>query len=260
MAATDEFARLCDVIHKLRTHCPWDREQTHESLRPYLLEEAYEVLHALDAGDRDELREELGDLMLQIVLHAEIADESDEFDITDVLRAISDKLIRRHPHVFGDVRVDDASEVLGNWERIKRGEKAGETRSALAGVPDSLPALLKAVRMLSKMRHSGVDPLAGRCSLTDARRRIDALAEGHSDPVDAERDVGLLALASAEAAVRIGVNPEDALRGVLQRLGAAFQREEQTAAEKGHALADLSEEERAEIAARLLAVCEGMSS
>jgi len=256
MTKHDEFARLCEIMHTLRTQCPWDRKQTHESLRPYLLEEAHEVLHALDVGDRDELREELGDLMLQIIFHSEIADE---FDIDDVLRAINDKLVRRHPHVFADVQLDDADAVIDNWERIKRSEKAGETRSALAGVPDSLPALLKAVRMLSKMRHSGVDPLAGRCSLTDARRRIDALVQGHSDAADAERDVGLLALASAEAAVRIDVNPEDALRQVLQRLGAAFQREEQAAAEKGSALADLSEEERAAIAARLLAICEGMS-
>jgi len=256
MTMPDEFVRLCDVIHELRAHCPWDRKQTHESLRPYLLEEAYEVLHALDAGDRSELCEELGDLMLQIVLHAEIGAESGEFDIADVLRGICDKLVRRHPHVFRDVQVDGADEVLDNWEQIKRSEKGDGRRSALAGVPDSLPALLKAVRMLSKMRHSGVDPLAGRCSLTDARLRIDALLEGHVDGADAERDVGLLALATAEAALRIGVNAEDALRGVLLRLAEAFQREEHDAAERGCALADLSKAERAAVAARLLAACE----
>jgi MazG family protein len=257
MTTRDEFVRLCDVIHKLRAQCPWDRKQTHESLRPYLLEEAYEVLHALDAGDRGELREELGDLMLQIVLHAEIAAESGQFDIADVMRTITEKLIRRHPHVFKDVQVDGAEQVLDNWEQIKRAEKGDGRRSALAGVPESLPALLKAVRMLSKMRHSGVDPLAGRCALTDARQRIDALLHGDGDAAAVERDVGLLALATAEAGVRIGVNAEDALRGVLHRLGEAFQREEHAAAERGRTLDDLSEEESAAVIARLLVACEG---
>ncbi len=119
MPAADEFIRLLDIMHRLRAECPWDREQTHASLRAYLLEESYEVLHALDEERYDELREELGDLMLQVVFHAEIAQEDGRFDIADVLHEINEKLVRRHPHVFADASADDAEAVLRRWSRSR---------------------------------------------------------------------------------------------------------------------------------------------
>ena len=154
------FDRLVAVMARLRSQegCPWDQEQTHQSLRPYLLEEAYEVLEAIDAEDDEELCSELGDVLLQVVFHAQVATERDSFTIDDVCAAIVDKLVRRHPHVFGDVEVDDAEQVVVNWERIKRSERNGaEPGSTLDGVPRHLPALLRAQRIQDKASRIGFD-------------------------------------------------------------------------------------------------------
>src|SRR4249920_3421425 len=145
--ARDAFGRLVDIMARLRAPggCPWDREQTPESLRPYLVEEAYEVLDAIDRGDLDGQRDELGDVLLQVVFHAEIAAERGQFRLADVARAIADKLVRRHPHVFADVQVRDADEVVRNWRRIKAEERraagGGAEPTLLAAVPTGLPAL-----------------------------------------------------------------------------------------------------------------------
>ncbi|MDA3800146.1 MAG: nucleoside triphosphate pyrophosphohydrolase [Kiritimatiellae bacterium] len=148
---------LLSVVETLRGEngCPWDREQTIESLRPYLIEEAYELLDAIDGGDLAEHREELGDVLLQVALQSEIRKEADEFDFDDVAEEIAEKLIRRHPHVFGDVEVENAEEVLKNWEKIKKTEKTEEKRSVLAGVPKHLPALQKAQRIQSRAAKVG---------------------------------------------------------------------------------------------------------
>ena len=253
MTAESEFARLVDIMRQLRRSCPWDREQTHESLRPYLLEESYEVLHALDEGSPDALREELGDLMLQIVFHAEIAGESGEFDIDDVLRTINEKLVRRHPHVFGDTPADDAEAVLRNWVRIKRDEK--DRTSVLDGIPAELPSLLKAARTLSRARQAGVDPLGARDVFSVAAASLGRLRSA-GDRVDrpaTEKALGMLFLALAELADRADVNAEDALRTTLKRFADALRREEARLDERGRSLADLTGPEREALAGRLLA-------
>lgn len=150
------FDRLVKIMHELRQKCPWDRKQTRESLKPYLIEEAYEVLDAIEKGDVEKLKEELGDLLLQVVFHAEIAKERNEFDIYDVIEFLCNKLIYRHPHVFGDVKVMDAEEVLRNWEKLKKQEKNYES-SVLDGVPDQLPALIQAYRLQEKASKVGFD-------------------------------------------------------------------------------------------------------
>ena len=137
--------------------CPWDREQTHQSLRPFLLEESYEVLEALVSGKSEKFCEELGDLLLQIVFHAQLAAEKGQFDIDEVIKSISEKLIRRHPHVFADTKVDGVAGVLANWEQIKLSEIPGERESVLDGVPPDFPALLKAEKLQSKAAKVGFD-------------------------------------------------------------------------------------------------------
>ncbi|MCD0447826.1 MazG family protein [Actinocorallia sp. API 0066] len=170
-------ARLLDMVSvmaRLRRDCPWDRKQTHASLVPYLVEETYETVDAIASGDPDELREELGDVLFQVVFHAAVAAErADGFTIDDVAAGIVDKLIRRHPHVFADVEVTGADEVVANWDEIKKAEKAG--RPLLAGVPRSLPAVLEAEDLLRKARKAGVpeELLEGHNTLTDAAQAAE---------------------------------------------------------------------------------------
>lgn len=159
---TDEqagFGRIMEIMRRLRGPggCPWDAEQTHESLKRYLLEEAYEVIEAIDAGSPEMLREELGDLLLQPVFHAVVAEERGAFAMADVLETLAEKLVSRHPHVFGDQVVRTSDEQIENWERIKQKEKAQERRSALAGVPAHLPALMRAQKVTEKASRVGFD-------------------------------------------------------------------------------------------------------
>ncbi len=152
---------LLDVMARLRSPdgCPWDREQDHRSLRFHAVEEVYELIDAIEAGDDHELREELGDLLLQVVFHSQLAAERGAFDFEQVARSITDKLLRRHPHVFGDVKVKNVAEVWANWEQIKRAEKAGTHRervSALDGIPKHLPALLRSEKLVKKARKQGL--------------------------------------------------------------------------------------------------------
>ena len=151
--------RLINIMARLRgpSGCPWDKEQTPQSLKPYLIEEAYEVLEAIDRNDDSEIKEELGDLLLQVVFHAQIASEENRFTIDDVAEAIADKLIRRHPHVFGDTQADTPDEVIRNWEAIKAEEKPDKRASLLDGVPQHLPALLKARRLQEKAARVGFE-------------------------------------------------------------------------------------------------------
>lgn len=269
MTAADEFIRLLDIMHRLRAECPWDREQTHASLRAYLLEEAYEVLQALDEARYDDLREELGDLMLQVVFHAEIAHEDGRFDIADVLREINEKLIRRHPHVYEDAggaraEADSAEAVLRRWESIKTRQEKKE--SLLDGVPPQLPALLQALRVLAKIKQAGVEPMEVRDPAEEARRSLERLADAveQTTPVEgvalgsaaADRALGMLGLSIVAMAARIGVNPEDAVRRAVARLTDAFRREEENLRQEGRLFGQLSEKELARIAARVLDACE----
>jgi len=256
MSAGDEFTRLVEIMRKLRTQCPWDRSQSHDTLRVYLLEEAYEVLHALDDHRYDDLREELGDLMLQIVFHAEIAEEANLFKMEDVLRGINEKLVRRHPHVFGDKHAETPADVVRRWESIKTGEERKE--SSLDGVPAQLPALAGASRVLTKIRQTGVDPYAAKDAVGEARLWLGRLAEAQAakDAPEVSRSAGMLLLALTQVADSVRVNAEDALREALARLSDAFRSEERRLKAEGRTFADLTPEELDTIAARVLARCE----
>ena len=154
------FEELVEVIATLRSEngCPWDREQTHETLKPTLIEETYETLEAIDAGDPEKLKEELGDVLMNIMLQAQIAAEHEDFDISGVIETLTEKLIRRHPHVFGDVNVEDSTEVVKNWEAIKRQEAGYEDRkSVLDGIPSALPTLLRAQKIQNRAARVGFD-------------------------------------------------------------------------------------------------------
>jgi tetrapyrrole methylase family protein/MazG family protein len=177
-----EVLQLDEVVHRLRAECPWDREQTHRTLERYLIEETYEVLDAIATGDPDHLEEELGDLLFQVVFHATIAAEEGWFTLADVVRGIHDKLVSRHPHVFGDVEVADAAEVASNWERIKSEEKGRS--SVLDGVPSALPALMLAAKVLRKARAAGVEPELGGSGLDD--RLLELAAEAEAAGLDPE--------------------------------------------------------------------------
>jgi XTP/dITP diphosphohydrolase len=194
---------LVDVMDRLRRACPWDREQTHQSLARYLLEEAYETLEAIDTGDREHLREELGDLLLQVMFHARIAAEDPDhpWDVDDVAGGIVDKLVHRHPHVFGEVEVADAEEVHANWEAIKAAEK--RRTSALEGIPTALPALAYADKLLGRLDRSGLGAVTVPPDDSPAGR------------------VGADLLDLVRTARDADVDPEQALRAVLARYGEA---------------------------------------
>jgi XTP/dITP diphosphohydrolase len=177
---------LVEVMDRLRTECPWDREQTHRSLAPYLLEETYETLEAIESGDPEHLREELGDLLLQVVFHARVAAEAgaDGFTVDDVAAGIVDKLVHRHPHVFAGLEVADADEVDANWERLKAVEKGRS--SVLEGIPTALPALALADKVLGRAARLGVRPPAG----DDSGDRLLALVvEARASGRDAEQEL-----------------------------------------------------------------------
>lgn len=241
--------RLVGIMQRLLAPggCPWDREQTLQSLRSYVIEEAHEVVDAIDRGSAGDLREELGDLLLQIVFQSELARGSGWFGPDDVVAGICDKLIRRHPHVFGDVEVSGAAEVVSNWEEIKAGEK--RDRGALDGVPVALPALLRAVRVGEKAARLGFDWPDGR----GAREKIgEELAEfdralESGDRAAAEHELGDLLFAVANMARKYGFDPESALRATLGRFTGRVQAVEAAAARSGKAIADHSPQELDEL-------------
>lgn len=213
------LTRLVQVMRRLLAPdgCPWDREQTLESLRPYVIEEAHEVVDAIDQGSPDALREELGDLLLQVVFQAELARAKGWFGPDDVVEGICDKLTRRHPHVFGEVKVQDAAQVVQNWEAIKAREKAG--RGALDGVPESLPALLRAQRVGEKAARVGFDwpDYAGaREKLDEELAELD-LAVASGDSVAAGEELGDVLFSLVNMARKQGLDAEGALRMTLQR-------------------------------------------
>lgn len=244
----ESLARLIDIMARLRAPggCPWDREQTPESLRPYLVEEAYEVLEAIDHGDSDGVRDELGDVLLQVVFHAEIAAESGRFRLADVARAIADKLVRRHPHVFADVQVRDADEVARNWQRIKAEERrAGGAASAgvLAAVPGALPALARAQQVGDKLAGAGFDwpDLPGVLAKLDEERRELGEALRSGDRTAAAAELGDLLLTLTSVARHLDVQAEMALRDATARLARRVAHVEAAARAAGLALEELDD-------------------
>ena len=227
-SAGDEVARLVALMDTLRARCPWDSAQTHASLMPHLIEESYEVLDALaglseGAAETDayaHLREELGDLLFQIVFHARLADEAGQFDLADVARGVHDKLVHRHPHVFGDVDAETAEEVVTNWEAIKKTEKG--RRSVTEGIPAGLPALMLTTKLARKARAVGLEPddaPTGQAAMTLAAltRRAEGTDAQADDPLagdggQVQAALGELLFAVANLAQRLGVDAEQALR------------------------------------------------
>jgi nucleoside triphosphate diphosphatase len=238
MGAAEAFAELVRIMERLRgpDGCPWDREQTRESIKPYLIEEAYEVAEAIEDKDLDELRAELGDLLLQIVFHAEMAREEGLFTIEDVVRGITEKMIRRHPHVFSDVAVKDSAEVLRNWARIKAEERKHRgDHSTLAGVPRALPALSRAHRLSEKASRVGFDWEAADAVLDKVREELSELqaAMRRGQRVEIEAELGDLLFALASFGRHLDVHAEDALQRASDRFIRRFRYIETRLAERG---------------------------
>lgn len=239
--AHPEFTRLVEIMARLRAPggCPWDRAQSRQDLKPYLVEETYEVLDAIEQNDPGMLREELGDLLLQVVFHAEIAQEEGSFDMEDVCRGINEKLVRRHPHVFGEVKADTPEQVLQNWEAIKKEEKAekadGVAPSVLAGVPKVLPALLKAYRLQQKAARVGFDWEERRQVEEKVREEWrelnEAMASGDKEHVREEMGDFLFALVNLSRFLEM--DPEDALQLANGKFMRRFQGIEQEAHARG---------------------------
>ncbi len=223
MDPTKEFERLLQIMHRLRKECPWDRKQTPESLRQYILEEAYETVEAIDEQNWEELKKELGDLMLQIVFQAEIAEERQLFDIAGVLHHINEKLIRRHPHVFGEVKVDSAEEVKENWEQIKLEQE--DRTSLLEGVPKNLSALLRAQRLQDKAAQVGFDWENVSGVLDKISEEIQELKQAltTNQAEEIENELGDLLFSLVNLARFKKINAEDALRKTINKFVARFQ-------------------------------------
>jgi tetrapyrrole methylase family protein/MazG family protein len=230
--------------------CPWDRRQTHRTLRPFVLEEAYELVDAIEHGSSADLAEELGDLFLQVVLHAQLGAEAGEFDLTDVYRTLGAKIVRRHPHVFGDVEVSGAEEVLRNWEAIKAAERNPDTdRTAFDGVARALPALAASREIQERASSLGWDWPAVEGVWDKVAEELDELHAVSVGDADVERDRRLHELGDVLfALVNLGrwlrLDPEEALRAANQRWVQRYRGVESLAAERGVVLADLSAEEK----------------
>lgn len=245
------FEQVMTIMRRLRAPggCPWDAEQSHESLKRYLLEEAYEVIEAIDTGSDKLLKEELGDLLLQPVFHAAIAEERGAFTMDDVLATLTDKLIRRHPHVFGDQEVKDSEAQIANWEKIKKAEKGEERRSALSGIPPHLPALMKAQKITEKASRVGfdwehVDQVMAKV-LEELHEFEEALAQGRQDRMEAE--LGDLLFAIVNLGRFLSLDPEEALRKTITRFQSRFSHIEEQLHIRGRHLQDASLDEMEEL-------------
>jgi tetrapyrrole methylase family protein/MazG family protein len=243
----NQFERLVNIMGKLRSPegCPWDLKQDHKSLRPYLIEEAYEVVEAINSGDDQKLKEELGDLLLQIVFHARLAEEKGHFDISDVAERISEKIISRHPHVFEKKREITPEEVLHNWEHIKIANSGKEEYSVLEGVPKSLPALLKAYRVQEKVARFGFDWEKTEEILDKIREEIGELEQSfrEGEREDVREELGDLLFSIVNLCRRLGHSPEEALNSTTEKFKKRFQYIEDRLREMGKSLSDSNLEE-----------------
>lgn len=222
--------------------CPWDREQTHLSVKNNLLEEAYEVVEAIDEGDKDKLCEELGDLLMQVVFHTQIASEQGDFTMDDALQRINEKLVRRHPHVFGDQQVRDASEVVTTWERIKREEGKGTT-SILSGVPRDMPALAYSQAVQRRAARVGFDWRNAEDILDKLTEEVAEVSKA-TDHREMVREFGDVLFTLANIARRLDVDLEPALRAANERFYRRFSHMERVCRERGVALSSLPLEEQ----------------
>jgi MazG family protein len=262
LSAGEWFEKLVAVQKRLRAPkgCPWDIEQTHVSLRPYLIEEAYEVLDALDSGDDSKFADEMGDLLLQVVFHSEIARAENRFTVADVVRSIHDKMVRRHPHVFGDVQAKNSKEVLRNWEQIKAQERAAagngaapakkeKPASILDGVSRGLPATLQALQLTRKASRAGFDWENAEGIFDKLREEIAELQRELADkkdssaPSKAEEELGDLLFAAVNLARFVQIDPEIALKKANAKFQRRFQNMEQAARDGAQEFAQLPREE-----------------
>ena len=233
--AANKLSELVDIIQSLRdpdTGCPWDREQTHRSLRPYVIEEAYEVAAAIE-DDPDSLLDELGDLLLQILLHAQIASEENRFDLTSVMSGLADKLIRRHPHVFGDAKADTAEEVKTHWEAIKKKEKGDVRAGILDSLPKNFPANLEAYKIGKKVARVNFDWDTPDQIKEKLLEELEELGVAQSSPKpneqEIEEELGDLLFTTAQLARKLGVEPEEALKAANRKFRRRFQAVEELA-------------------------------
>jgi tetrapyrrole methylase family protein/MazG family protein len=244
--------RLVKIMAQLRGEngCPWDREQTHQTLKPYAIEETYEVLEAIDGGNPDKLKEELGDLLLQVIFHAQLAAEAGRFTIDMVIDTISDKLIRRHPHVFSDTQVAGVAGVLENWEKIKKSEIPGERKSALDGIPKDLPALQKAEKMQSKAAKVGFDwgDLTGPLQKTKEEfQEFEEILDPARIPEKGspawerlEDEFGDILFSLVNVGRFLHINSEVALRRTMDKFNKRFRFMESEAAGMGRSLPEMT--------------------
>lgn len=238
------FGRLLDILDELREKCPWDKEQTNESLRPLTIEETYELSEALLADNKADISKELGDILLHILFYAKIGEEQEVFDIEDVCDQLSNKLVYRHPHIFGDTAVADAREVEQNWEKLKLKEKDGN-RSVLAGVPESLPSMIKAFRMQDKARGVGFD-WDKKEQVWDKVREEFSELEAEINVLDADRmeaEFGDLFFSLVNAARLYNINPDNALERTNRTFRRRFNYLEAHTLGEGRSLRTMSLEE-----------------
>ncbi len=238
------FDSLLTLMTRLRGPggCPWDREQTRDSLKPFLIEEAYEVLDALEAGNREALLEELGDLLFQVVFHAQLAHELGEFGMRDVLQHLIAKMTRRHPHVFGDRTVSSAREALAQWEAIKHAEASAEerSRSVLEGVPRSLPALLRAQRLQAKASRVGFDWQSPEAAWAKVQEEVGELnaALARDAPPKVREEFGDLLFSLVNVARLLGMDAEGSLQAAAEKFRRRFEDMEAEITSSGRALPD----------------------
>jgi len=235
------FKRLLDIMDDLRSQCPWDRKQTLDSLRYLTIEETYELSDAILEKDMDEIKKELGDIMLHMVFYAKIGSEQNAFDISDVLNGISEKLVHRHPHIYSDVEVQNADEVADNWEAIKMKEKG--RKSALSGVPKSLPAMVKAHRIQEKVKGVGFEweeKSQVWDKVVEEQNELRHEVNNGADHEKMEDEMGDLLFALINYARYIGVNPEDALERTNKKFTRRFRYIEEQAHKKGKNLREMT--------------------
>ena len=260
LTAGEWFERLAAVQARLRAPdgCPWDREQTHASLRTYLIEEAYEVLEAMESGDDAKFAEEMGDLLLQIVFHSQIAKEEGRFSVADVIREVHDKMVRRHPHVFGEKRAKDSAEVLKNWEQMKKEERsaaqkksAGNSKqtatagSLMDGVSRALPGALEGFQLTRRAARIGFDwsSIEGVIEKMNEEAEELRLALEREDAEGTEEEMGDLLFSAVNLARFLQIDPEIALKKANAKFAARFRRMEEVAGQQGKALGDVPREE-----------------
>jgi tetrapyrrole methylase family protein/MazG family protein len=256
---SDQFDRVVAIMAQLRAPggCPWDQKQTHESLKPYLIEETYEALDTIDRGDFVKLKEELGDVLLQVLFHSQIGSEQGTFTIDEVVQQLGDKLVRRHPHVFEATATGEptlnSDQVIHRWEDIKRAERknAGKPESLLQDIPQALPALLRAYQTQVRAARAGFDWPEGPQGLTDVFAKLDeeiaelreAISDAGATPQPTEEmaaELGDLFFSLVNLARRLKVNPEESLRQTTNRFTSRFHFIEQQASRSGRAVNDLS--------------------